>query len=231
MKVSYKNIFHPAPEVERADTALRYTDILFGFVTRELFIRLQNWALLDGTVRLHLIVGSILVLGSWIGFRRSLNRSGYQLKFFNLPLFRFLADQCMLILYFRVAVLTPAPNATNSGPAATELASDTFRLVIYVFILYLLWDILGIRMARTKTKDSGGNEKPLYPAIKDSTMTDSVQASNWAGFFITLVGLALVSVLWLLSEYLGPNWLLLVTGVVLLLYRWAKEVRTTCQAS
>ena len=44
------------------------------------------------------------MLGSWIGFRRSLNRTTYEVKFFNLPLFRFLMDQLMVILYFRIAV-------------------------------------------------------------------------------------------------------------------------------
>src|ERR1700722_10238927 len=106
MNARLRLALHPKPELERFDTSLVYTDILFGFVIWELFRRLQNGTLLDPAVLLQPIVGTTLVLGSWIGFRRSLYRPIYQVKFFNLPLFRFIADQLMLILYFRVAVLT-----------------------------------------------------------------------------------------------------------------------------
>src|SRR5438132_902411 len=102
-----RRVVSPPAEVSKVDTGLRFTDILFGFVIRELFLRLQNWATLPWFVRWQLIAGTALVLGSWIGFRRSLNRSSYELKFFNLPLLRFVLDQLMVILYFRVAVLAP----------------------------------------------------------------------------------------------------------------------------
>ena len=93
MSPRWRVALHPIPQVGRIDTSLRYTDILFGFVIRELFLRLQNWPDLTAAVRWHLIVGTTLVLGSWIGYRRSLNRSSYEVKFFNLPLARFIVDQ------------------------------------------------------------------------------------------------------------------------------------------
>ena len=65
---------HPKPELVRLDTSLRYTDILFGFVIREIFLRLQYWHNLDLDAWLYLSVCLALVLGSWIGYRRSLNR-------------------------------------------------------------------------------------------------------------------------------------------------------------
>jgi hypothetical protein len=154
-------VWHPVPEIGCIDTSLRYTDILFGFVIRELFLRLQNWPELDAAVQLHLIVGTTLVLGSWIGYRRSLNRSSYEVKFFNLPLVRFIVDQWMLVLYFRIAVLTKVDG--SALPAASVLAIDTVRLVMYVFILYVLWDFLGIRMANAQTTAANGAHKPRYP--------------------------------------------------------------------
>src|SRR5688500_15778712 len=96
-------VVSPPAEPTKRDTGLRFTDILFGFVIRELFIRLQDWGELAWFVRWQLIAATALVLGSWIGFRRSLNRSDYELKFFNLPLLRFVLDQLMVILYFRIA--------------------------------------------------------------------------------------------------------------------------------
>ena len=62
-------LLHPTPEPSKADTSLRYTDILFGFVIRELFFGLQNWPDIPNIIRIHLIVGTILVVGSWITVR------------------------------------------------------------------------------------------------------------------------------------------------------------------
>jgi hypothetical protein len=233
MNIGLKRPFHPVPEAEKTDTGLRYTDILFGFVIRELFLRLQNWAHIDHAVRCHLIVGATLVLGSWIGFRRSLHRSGYQLKFVNLPLIRFLVDQLMLILYFRIAVLTPVPETGTlliSGPdAARNLARHTNELVFYVFFLYVLWDLLGIWMAKAKIKVLDRSTKPRYPRIQDSEMTDQQQVINKPGIWITFACWLLFGGLWLFADCFNSLYLFVTTAVLLLAYRWLKEMRTSCQ--
>jgi len=232
MKLGLSRPFHPVPAPEKADTGLRYTDILFGFVTRELFLRLQNWAHLDQAVKLHLIVGATLVLGSWIGFRRSLYRTGYQIKFFNLPLVRFLVDQSMLILYFKIAVLTPLPEAGTiliSGPeAARNLAHETNRFVFYVFVLYVLWDGLGVWMARAKI-EVGTITTRRYPVIENSLMTDKKEVINKRGFWITLICCLLFGGLCLLADCFNPLPLFVATIVLLLVYRWFKEMRTSWQ--
>ena len=223
-----KLTLHPKPQPEGFDTGLRFTDVLFGFVIKELFSRLLNWADLDLVVRLHLIVGTTLVLGSWIGFRRSLYRSQYQLKFFNLPLFRFLVDQLMLILYFRIAVLTPVleVNKPYIHPDPRLLATGTTKLVMWIFFLYLVWDLLGIWIAKSKTKDGG----PLYPRIgKSSEMTAEWQDVNRAGTLISVSSFVLLVAFWKLTDCFSPNTLLVLTIVVLLAYRLAKEIRTSWQ--
>lgn len=216
---------HPTPELQRIDTSLRYTDILFGFVIRELFIRLANWPQLDTVTQLHLIAGTTLVLGSWIGFRRSLNRSSYEIKFFNLPLFRFLLDQIMLVLYFRIAVLTPVTPDPTLLPDTSSLAADTAQLLMYVFVLYVLWDVLGVWMAQAKKKDG----KPRYPASKDGKMTEEAQSADWAGLSISFFALAFIIVL---PHFFAdqPARLLVATTVSLLAYRWFKELRTTLKS-
>jgi len=223
----FKVALRPIPEVEKFDTSLRYTDILFGFVIRELFLRLQNWAQLDSALRLHLLVGITLVIGSWIGYRRSLYRSGYQVKFFNLPLIRFISDQIMLILYFRLAVLTEVGGKQQF--LESDLTRITIRLVLYVFILYAIWDILGIWMAKAKIIGLDGNTKPLYPKIVDSKMTEEAHQVNWLGFSITVGSLLLLALIWFLANCITFKVSLLATIVLLLLYRWAKEVRTSYQ--
>jgi len=226
MKTQFRLAIHPIPELERFDTSLRYTDILFGFVIRELFLRLQNWSQLDPDVKLHLLVGTTLVLGSWIGFRRSLYRSHYEVKFFNLPFFRFIIDQLMLILYFRIAVLTD--QSGKQVLAVGNLASATIKLVMYVFILYVVWDLLGMWIANAKTRGKGSEKKPLYPEIINSQMSDKEQPINWRGFLITLGSLGLIVLLWFVHNCFPPKGEFLAIVALLLLYRWAKEVRTSC---
>ncbi len=99
------NLFHSAifPPAKRDDDqqALVFTDILFGFVIVELFTQFNSHPERP-EVWYHLSLATALVLGSWIGFRRSRNRQklSFQLKFFNLPLMRFLVDQVMIFFYF-----------------------------------------------------------------------------------------------------------------------------------
>jgi hypothetical protein len=227
MKTRLQLALHPPPEPGRVDTSLRYTDILFGFVIRELFLRLQDWSQLTSGARWHLVVGTTLVLGSWIGFRRSLNRTTYEVKFFNLPFFRFLADQLMLILYFRIAVLTQIDGKTPP-PTSAELASNTSRFVMAVFFLYLLWDVLGIWMAKAKEFDKlARTYKPRYPRLKGSEMTAEEQRTDWAGFSITAVTFVIYIVLWWKSDLLIPNGLFLISFTLLIAYRVAKETRTS----
>jgi len=230
MKEFLKVILHPVPAPEGVDTGLRFTDVLFGFVIRELFIRIQNqnWTHFPDAVQLQLIVGTTLVLGSWIGFRGSLHRSSYKLKFFNLPLFRFLVDQLMLVLYFRIAVLTPEPGVNKSIPAPSELTKDTAQFVMLVFFLYVVWDLLGIWMAKAKVKTVDDGVKPRYPELdKDDNMTNNEQLVNWSGTLITVGCLLFLGVLWLLADCLSSFPILLTTTVVLLAYRWCKEIRTS----
>jgi hypothetical protein len=229
MRSKLRLIFSPPPEIGRANTGLTFTDILFGFVISQLFLRLQNWSNLPWHVRWHLIVGAALVLGSWIGFRRSLHRTEFELKFFNLPLLRFLLDQLMVVLYFRVAVLTPL--RTLDVPPG-ELAENTIRLLVYVFVLYAAWDLSGIWMTKATWSDQPGTKRPKYPRVIDREVTDEADLPNWAGLIITIVTTTLLSVLWRFTANAKPTPsnadLFLVLGVILLVaYRTAKEVRTS----
>jgi hypothetical protein len=224
MNPRVRAVFSPPASISQPETSLRYTDILFGFVIRELFLRLQNWQQLPTPTKWHLVVGASLVLGSWIGYRRSLNRTDYDVKFFNLPLVRFLVDQLMLILYFRIAVLTPIDRSNPLAPDA--LAAGTIALVVNVFVLYVAWDLLGIWMANAKTiKD--GKRKLKYSKVEGGKIIEDKKATtNWVGLSITIGGLTIFAVLWLLAHCIDSTWLLAITGAVLLGYRWAKDYRT-----
>lgn len=208
------SVFLPPPELSELDTGLRFTDILFGFVISQIFLRLQHFGELPGFVRWQLVVSAALVLGSWIGFRRSLNRSSYELKFFNLPLARFIVDQLMILFYFRITVLTPNDPEASFDPSS--LVSDTFQTLVIIFGLYLLWDLLGQLMSikwKSKKKYEGSD-------------------GNVPGVLITFAfGLAFVALLHIaavkdVDEALAVT-LFAVATALLLGYRWAKEIRTT----
>jgi hypothetical protein len=215
---------HPVPEVDRQDTSLRYTDLLFGFVVREIFIRLQNWPQLPATARLQLLAVTVLVLGSFIGYRRSLNRSTYAVKYFNLPFWRFVVDQLMLVIYFRLAVLTEYPWSGKQDPSG--LPSQTATLVLVVFGLYFLWDYLGARMASARVRLPSGKPVPRYPAIDraKNEPTSSPSSIDVPGRWITVAALLAVALL-----LAGGNrgWVLPALIVVLIAYRWVKEFRTS----
>jgi hypothetical protein len=234
-------MLHPKPELVRFDTSLRYTDILFGFVIREIFLRLQYWQNLNYFVLLHLSVSLALVLGSWIGYRRSLNRTSYEVKFFNLPFFRFLLDQGMLILYFQIAGLTSVdlgkpitgPNASAAlTPDPQILVHNTMNLLVIIFILYLAWDLLGIWMAKARVSgkprysDPRENfDKETYK-IKDDTKP---QRADVQAVIITGAALVFFIILLILSwsAMIEPRLIQIFAIILLLLYRLAKETKTS----
>lgn len=163
-----------------------------------------------------------------LGFRRSLNRPAYEVKFFNLPLFMFILDQAMLILYFRMAVTTAEGKEPLAPEALARVAND---LVVWIFVLYVAWDLLGLWMAAARVP--GGQRahpKPRYPEVnpKDNKMTHAPKATDWIGFAISAVTLSLLT-LFRFGSRLSPNELLPCIAALLLLYRWAKEIRTSCR--
>jgi hypothetical protein len=217
--------FSPPATVSTQSTALTFTDILFGFVIKELFSRLQYWGTQPPVVHWQLVIGITLVLGSWIGFRRSLARSNYELKFFNLPFFRFITDQALVFMYFRISILTP--EAANPKVMPVSLVQTTTMWVAVIFGLYLLWDFLGVLMSLS----------PKYKKIDQATKATTSEpfSANWPGVLITLASGGLIAIVYALASNTGSqnenvDLLLVVVTILLVLYRFAKEVRTTWQS-
>jgi hypothetical protein len=231
-----KRIFFPPRTLSKLDTGLRFTDILFGFVIREIFLRLQEWGHLEWYVRCQLIAATVLVLGSWIGFRRSVNRSGFEVKFFNLPFFMFVLDQAMVFFYFRFATRTPSEPSKEAPPGPDTLADTTLDALLIIVALYFVWDLLGVAM--TKAKDRMDPARPhKYPAIdqEKKVITDKPRDPEWWGVAITGGALVAAAVLWKYArgeavDAVEAQVIFIVTAVVLLGYRWAKEIRTTWKA-
>lgn len=208
-----RNGLKPPASEDRHDTGLRFTDVLFGFVIRELFVRLQHWGTLPSYVRWQLIVGAVLVLGSWIGFRRSLNRTKFDVKFFNVPLARFVLDQAMIVFYFRVA--TQSPDSAHPKVHPDPLAQATVRTLFLIFVLYLAWDVCALWMGKAAKYRAGGAKVDLPGFWITSALAGAFAALYWV---------------WTAGETLGPSgaihrfW---VAIVLMVLYRWLKELKTS----
>lgn len=230
MRPDLRLAWSPPAEIGQVDTGLRFTDVLFGFVIRDLFLRLEEWSQLDWSTRWQLIVAAVLVLGSWIGFRRSVHRPQYEVKFFNLPFFMFIADQLMIIVYFRIATITPIGGRGPTSPGA--LATRTLELLVVVFLLYGIWDFLGRRMAKAR-EGPGPDYRPKYPEIDDNgEKTDQPRTPSRAGYAMTVATLTVLAALWWWCgnrnlSTIAAGLLLFGMIVILLLYRFAKEVRTS----
>jgi hypothetical protein len=153
----------------------------------------------------------------------------YEIKFFNLPLIRFVFDQCMLVLYFKLALFTPLPSErTAVFPSPGRLVQDSLFDVGLTFGLYLIWDWLSIWMARSRD-----NGKPRYPEIDNNRMTvpPKPRAPDYVGMFITLGALVLLALLATAASFETargkPNVVLVLALTVVVSYRFAKE----CKAS
>lgn len=145
-----------------AGTGLRFTDVLFGFVFKEIFFRLADWSKIDGEganlVRVHLLLAAAVTIGSYVGFRKSTQRADPVLRFINLPMIRFVVDQAMVVMYFVLATRTSDDVAEIPGVSSGSWARDSIVAVIAVFVLYVVWDILSLLLERREYE--GVNFRP-----------------------------------------------------------------------
>lgn len=201
-------------------TGLRFTDVLFGFVIRELVIRLVDWRVQPGWVRGHLMLTAVVVLGSYVGYRNSRKRADYQLRFANLPLLRFVLDQTMVFAYFRMAIATqdldlaanPVPSTIWAAPAS--LARIDAAMLALIAACYLAWDALGHAMA-LRTDSQGLRRYPDIAVDRLRTMMTIVLAS-----------VAAAAVIWSHLGTLTARQVLALQGaaaVAVLAYRMAKD--------
>jgi hypothetical protein len=216
-----RKAFLPPATLDKAATGLTFTDILFGFVVQELFVRLANWSGLPAVVREQLVAGSILVLGSWIGYRRSRKRPEYSPKFFNLPLFMLVLDQIMVVFYFHVAALTPHPfGSHNVDP--THLAKGTTLALMIIFGLYAMWDLCGLAMSHSHKYENSS-----------TTVGRLAITLAFVGAFVGLYVLPSYP-----STTNGPQpasttttqIVLILASALLLAYRFAKDVASSLRA-
>jgi len=129
---------------DQGKTSLTFTDVIFGLVITQIFVQAVPFRKLSGPVLVHLGLATVVVLGSYIGYRRSLKRGEPPLYFFSLSLLRFMLDLAMIFLYY-LLVVTPD---TTKDPATAHVSSRFDAVVgASIFLLFLLWDLVSTWMA------------------------------------------------------------------------------------
>jgi hypothetical protein len=104
------------------------------------------------------------------------------------------------------------------------------KLILLIFGFYLVWDFLGIWMARTKDADQNFRYRPVD--AKNNIDTAKAPEQDWVASAVTGAGCVLFAFLWLLlnlncSLRLTPIPVFIIAIVLLLFYRLAKETKTS----
>jgi hypothetical protein len=192
-------------QIDESLTSLTFTDVIFGLVFTEIFIRAAALRALPAALDVHLALALAVAAGSYIGYRGSLKRGTYKLAFFNLPLLRFVLDLVMIFLYYVLAVTPPGIKSPSS---LVHPRTDSF-VVLLIFVAYLAWDAVSWWMA-----------KAGYDAIVFQPLRMRVTMFGVLAAVVVLV-LALV-VRPPLGQHLAITVDSLLIGIVIL-YRWLKD--------
>jgi hypothetical protein len=211
--------WHPLyrePKEDKADTRIRFNDVVFGIVIAKIFNEAESIEKLTWSDRTHLFLAFAVTIGSYIGYRKSLKRSTYTLAFFNLPLWQFILDLGMIYFYYR---LSATPDFTaNVTPKPTVDPNLDAIIAGTIFALYFAWDIVSYFMS--ERRDSQKNK--IYPDIKFSFPRTAVT-------FLFLALAVIVAAAANFTEFFQYHFhdkaiaVDLSLAVAAIAYRWAKD--------
>jgi hypothetical protein len=129
------------PEEDPKAVGITFVDVLFALVIARVLEPFAGATSVTGPGVMHLVLAGVLTLTSWIGYHNSLNRPQYFIRFPNLPLFQFLIDVALVVVYWLTAVAVEQPGETPSPTSESILVAISFGL-------YSLWDFVGYRIRR-----------------------------------------------------------------------------------
>jgi hypothetical protein len=168
------------PKIDPRNTGVTFVDVLFALVVGKI-LEVSVKGTLPSAAILHLLVGAVLTIASWIGYHNSVNRVQYFLRFWNLPIFMFLIDIALVFIYWLVPVATVNYKVDGRSPQPEALRITL--LVAAAALLYVLWDFIAWRMrksglysARPEDKDIPGRR---YASILLFGLTALVLGVVW----------------------------------------------------
>ncbi len=136
---------HRPPAPDTAAVGVSFVDVLFALVIARVLEPFAEVQKLTGPGIVHLVLAGILTLTSWIGYHNSLNRPKFFIRFPNLPLWQFLLDISMVVVYWLTAV-TAEHVESPVTPPPTALPEAV--LVAISFLLYVAWDYVALAIRR-----------------------------------------------------------------------------------
>jgi hypothetical protein len=190
-------------------TSLTFTDVIFGLVFTQIFIRASALGGLSTALDVHLALSFAVAVGSYIGYRGSLKRGTYKLAFFNLPLLRFILDLFMIFLYYVLAV---TPVETNKAPPLVHARADAFAILL-IFAAYLAWDLVSKLMSTGDYKQVSFDGRRTLVTV--------------GGLIIAAVVFGIASTT---SHPLSQHLAIVVDSILIamvIMYRWAKDCIAT----
>lgn len=154
------NISGEVPKQECTDTPRErgfvFVQILFSLAAAEIAKQasdrfLQDYELgrfLDSApAYFHLLIATVLVTTSWIGWSRSYKKHSYKLdKVFSINFIRLLLDIALVTLYF---ILIKSVEIRDDNLDMAPSAKPEAFFITLIFIIYFIWDVL----SKKSTKD------------------------------------------------------------------------------
>ncbi len=132
---------------------LTFVEMLFALAIGEVAVDTANLVSVEvqGSVNFasslpvfsHLLLATIVIAASWVGWRNS-QFSGSNIKsVFSLDFVELLTDVFLVICYFLLVRLAEVP--TSSPPAVIPNASDETWMIVLIMATYMFWDLLSCR--------------------------------------------------------------------------------------
>lgn len=131
------------PTQDKRSVGVSFVDVLFALVVANVLEPFADLDNLTGPGIVHLVLAGVLTLSSWVGYHNSLNRPSFFIRFPNLPLFQFLLDIGMVVVYWLVA--STAETSVPIGNAGSEAWPETL-LVLIAFAMYVAWDLIALQI-------------------------------------------------------------------------------------
>jgi hypothetical protein len=195
---------HGQTAPDDAKAGLTFTDVIFGLVITQIFMQGLHYRHLRAEVLVHLVLALTVVLGSYLGYRRSKKRGELQIYFFSLALIRFLIDLAMIFCYF---LLASTPDLSANPEIARVSSRFDANVLLAIFILYLVWDLLSAWMKHADYKG----------------VSFSVLRTGITGIFLVLSGVVAV---FASAKPRNSTWAITFDSVLIaltILYRFLKD--------
>jgi hypothetical protein len=198
-------------QVDDRLTGLNFIEVLFALVVARTLEPIANYRHIPAVGWAHLAVAGVLTITSWIGYHNSRNRPRFFITFGApiWPLLQFLIDVALVVVYWLTAT---SAEGTGTELGARASAKPEALLVLIAFVLYCLWDWVGLEIRKDRR-------------FGRRLIENDSRARRAVTWVTTFVALALCGTTWL-ADPRSTGWIVVVDGLLVVLligFRVAKD--------